>query len=96
MPKERLGKKDLFTLTPISEKDVKTPKRQNVKTLKRLSIKTLKPPDTKTLKLLRRTIYFTEELWEGIRKEAFEKNKDYSEVVREVVERFFKSQPRGK
>lgn len=95
MPKERLGKKDLFTLTPISEKDVKTPKRQNAKTLKRLNVETFKPRNVKTLKLLRKTIYFTEELWKGIRKEAFEKNKDYSEVVREVVGRFFKSQPRG-
>lgn len=91
MPKERLGKKDLFTFTPISGKDVKTPKRQNAKTLKRLSVKTFKPRNVKTLKLLRKTIYFTEELWKGIRKEAFEKNKDYSEVVREAIGRFFKS-----
>lgn len=94
MPKERLGKKDLFTLTSFPGKDVRTSKPQSVKTLKRLNVKTLKPQDAKTLKLLRKTIYFTDELWEGIRKEAFEKNKDYSEVVREAVGRFFKSQPK--
>ena len=51
------------------------------------------PPDDKTVnavpeKLLRKTMYFSKQEWQAIRKQAFDKELSYTDIVREAVRNF--------
>jgi len=45
--------------------------------------------DAEPEKLLRKTIYFSKQEWQAIRKQAFEKELGYTDIVREAVRNSF-------
>ena len=46
--------------------------------------------NTEIEKLVRKTIYFSKQEWQAIRKKAFEQEMSYTDIVREAVRNFFK------